>query len=146
VVRRRRALVVALAVIVAACSPRLSPPGGLAGAPAPEAAVERFLQLAGTRDYSGMGWFFGTASGPVILRDPVGEVEERMFGLASLLTHDSFVVGNGSPVPGRGRVAMQFQVVLQSGGRTLRVPFVAVQGPRDRWFVEQVAVEAISGR
>jgi hypothetical protein len=136
----------AAATLLPACAPRLAPPGGLPGGPAPEAAVERFLQLAGSRDYSGMGWYFGTSAGPIIQRDPIGEVEQRMYGLASLLTHDSFVVGIGAPVPGRQNEARSFQVEMRSGNQSLQVPFTVVRGPRERWYVEQVAVEAIIRR
>jgi hypothetical protein len=134
------------ASLLTACAPRLAPPGGLAGAPVPEAAVERFLQLAHARDYSGMGWYFGTSAGPIIQRDPIVDVEQRMYGLASLLTHDSFVIGNGTPVPGRQNEARNFQVEMRSGNQSMQVPFTAVRGPRERWFVEQVAVDAIIRR
>jgi hypothetical protein len=139
-------LMLAAATLLMACAPRLAPPGGVAGAPVPEAAVERFLQLAGSRDYSGMGWYFGTSAGPIIQRDAIGAVEQRMYGLASLLTHDSFVVGNGTPVPGRQNEARNFQVEMRSGNQSMQVPFTTVRGPRDRWYVEQVAVDAIIRR
>lgn len=137
--------VVAL-MLVAGCAAGISAPGGLAGAPAAPAAVERFLQLAGEKDYAAMGWIFGTAEGPILERDPMPEVEQRMYALASLLEHDGFVVGNGMPVPGRTTAALRFDVVLTRNGQTLTVPFTAVHGPGNRWFVEEMGVEAITGR
>jgi hypothetical protein len=128
-----------------ACSPRLAPPGGLEGAPAPPAAVERFLQLASDQDYSGMGWVFGTSEGPIIRRDPAPQVEQRMYALANLLEYDSFDVGSGSPVPGRTGDAMRFNVSLRRGPQTIQVPFTVVRGPQSRWFVEQLGVEALTG-
>jgi hypothetical protein len=133
-------------LVLAACSPRLSPPEGAAGAAAPPVAVERFLQFAADRNYSGMGWVFGTTDGPIIRRDPVSEVEERMFALASVLEHDGFIVGPGEPVPGRPQEALRFNVLVQRGPDSVMVPFTTVRGPDGRWFVEQIAIEAVTGR
>lgn len=144
-VRSTTLLLLVAVLLVSACAPRLSPPGGLAGAPAAPAAVERFLQLAKERDFAAMGWLFGTSDGPIMARDPAGQVEQRMYALASLLDHDSFVVSSGSPVPGRTGEALRFDVVLHRGARSVTVPFTAVRGPQQRWFVEQLAVEALTG-
>lgn len=122
----------------------MNPPGGLAGAPAAPAAVERFLQLATASDYGQMGWIFGTSEGAILTRDPLPEVEQRMYALATILQHDGFIVGNGSPVPGRTNDALAFEVILTRGSRNYRVPFTAVRGPQNRWFVEEVGVEAIT--
>lgn len=93
-----------------------------------------------------MGWVFGTTGGPIMERDPASEVEQRMYALASLLTHEGFVVGNGLPVPGRTADAVAFDVIITQGGRNLRVPFTAVRGPSDRWFVESLDVEALTNQ
>lgn len=108
-------------------------------------AVERFLQLAGRHDYAGMGLLFGTVEGPILARDGASQVEQRMFGLASLIEYDRFIVGSGSPVPGRAGVALRFDVILVRGDRTLQIPITAVKGPGRRWFVEQMTVELLSG-
>jgi hypothetical protein len=131
-------------LLLAGCGGGLRPPSGLAGAPAAPAAVERFLQLAAESDYTGMGWVFGTAEGPILERDPAGQVEQRMYAIANLLENESFVVGSGTPVPGRTGGALLFNVVLVRRGRTIEVPFTAVAGNDGRWFVEQVGVEAIT--
>jgi hypothetical protein len=132
-------------VVATACAPAFSPPGGLAGGAAAPAGVERFLHFAAQGDYVGMGWVFGTTAGPVAQRDPLPQVEQRMYALANLLGHDSFVLGSGAPVPGRAQEAMRFNVVLQRGTRSVPVPFVAVRGPGGRWYVEQVDVQAVTG-
>ena len=137
---------VTLLALLIACAPGLSAPGGAPGAPAAPAAVERFLQLARDNDYAAMGWLFGTSEGAVIQRDPVTEVEQRMYALANLLSHDSFVVGEGSPLPGRGDQALLFNVALRRGFETREVPFTVVRGPENRWFVEQLGVEALTGQ
>jgi hypothetical protein len=141
---RIRPLVALATLLFAACGGRVPPPAAAPGAPASAAAVERFLQLAGEKDYVQMGWVFGTEQGPVITRHPLPEVEKRMYALANLLQHTTFELGDGSPVPGRSGVAESFNVRIQTGGGTKQVPFVAVRGPDGRWFVERVSVEAIT--
>lgn len=131
--------------LLAACAGNRGPSDGLPGAPAAPAAVERFLQLSSLQDYAGMGWIFGTAEGPTMERDPLPEVEQRMYALSRILAHDGFVVGSGTPVPGRTDEAILFDVIINRGLETFRVPFTAVLGPGRRWFVEQVGVEAITG-
>lgn len=133
-------------LLIAACAGGLRPPPAGAGAPAPAAAVERFLQLAGEREYLEMGWLFGTAEGAVLARDPASEVEQRMFALATLLQNEGYEVGTGTSVPGRVGAAQRFEVRLRRGERQHTVPLVAVRGPGGRWLVEQVDVEAITGR
>jgi hypothetical protein len=145
---RRKQLTATFAglLLLVGCGGGLRPPSGIAGAPAAPAAVERFLQLAAERNYSGMGWVFGTVEGPIMARDPAGEVEQRMYAIATLLEYDSFAVGSGSPVPGRTGDALQFNVVLTRGGDTLDVPFTTVRGPDSRWFVEQLSVESLTAQ
>ncbi|MEX2569926.1 MAG: hypothetical protein WD737_01375 [Gemmatimonadota bacterium] len=144
--KSKHLLTLAAILLIVGCGSRGVPPSGVSGAPAATAAVERFLQLAAERDYSGMGWIFGTAEGPILDRDPVPQVEQRMYALASLLEHDGFVIGEGLPVPGRMVDALRFQVLLSNRGENFQVPFTVVQGAQDRWFVEQIGVEAITER
>lgn len=141
---RLPALVVLL--LIAACAGGLRPPAGGAGAPAPEAAVERFLQLAGEREYLEMGWYFGTSEGPVNGRDAASDVEKRMYALATVLQNEGYVVGSGTPVPGRVGAAQRFTVRLMRNGREQQVPFTTVRGPGERWLVEQVDVQAITSQ
>lgn len=136
----------ALVVLVAGCAGRLSPPPAGIGAPAPEVAVERFLQLAAAREYLQMGWVFGTAEGPVLRRDPAPEVEQRMYALAAVLENGGYTVGRGEAVPGRVGAAQRFDVVLRQGGGEVVVPLVVVRGGGGRWLVEQVDVPAVTGR
>ena len=121
-------------------------PAGGPGGVASTAAVERFLQLARDKDYVQMGWVFGTEEGPVIARDPIGDVERRMYALADVLQHEAVTVGSPTPVPGRIGAAESFQVQIRRGGNQYRVPMVVVRGPDRRWFVEQVDVEAVTNQ
>lgn len=132
--------------MLAACAGGLRPPAAGVGAPAPNAAVERFLQLAGEREYLAMGWLFGTAEGAVLSRDTPSDVEQRMFALATLLQNEGYDVGTGSAVPGRVGGAQRFDVRLARGTQQMVVPITAVRGPGGRWLVELVDVEAITGR
>ena len=140
----RSLLVPVVLALLSACGGRVPPPENGPGGPVASAAVERFLQLAGSKSYVQMGWVFGTAAGPVMRQWPLPEVEQRMYALATVLQHDSFVVGRESPVPGRAGAAVRFESQLLRQGRTFQVPVVAVRGPQGRWYVEQVDVQAIT--
>lgn len=134
----------AAAVLLAACAGGMQAPASGVGAPAPAAAVDRFLQLAGEGDYLQMGWYFGTSDGAVLQRDPASDVEKRMYALATVMTNDGYVVGTGESVPGRIGAAQRFRVRLQREGRQIDVPIVTVRTGNERWLVEQVDVEAIT--
>jgi hypothetical protein len=131
---------------IAACSAGMRPPAGGVGAPVPAAAVERFLQLAGEAEYLQMGWFFGTADGPVIQRDPASDVEKRMYALATVLQNDGYVLGSGVPVPGRVGAAQTFNVRLQRQAGPVVVPITVVRGPDERWLVEIVDLQAVTNQ
>jgi hypothetical protein len=133
-----------LVVALTGCAGRVSAPPSGPGAMSSAAAVERFLQLAGKKDYVQMGWVFGNDAGPVIEKWPLPEVERRMYGIGEALQHDAYVVGNGSPLPGRIGSAESFRVRITRGSMAYQVPFIAVRGPGGHWFVEQVAIEAIT--
>lgn len=143
--RLSRLLPLAVLLLAAACASAPPPPQqGTAGAPAPSAAVERFLQLSRDKDYVQMGWLFGTTEGAVMRRDPASDVEKRMYALATVLQNQGYTIRGEEPIPGRIGAAVRVNVQLQQGNRRPEVPFVAVRGPDARWFVEQVGVEAIT--
>lgn len=131
-------------LLLAACASAPPAPQSTPGAPAPSAAVERFLQLSGDKDYVEMGWLFGTAEGPVMRRDPASDVEKRMYALATVLQNEGYTIRGEEPIPGRIGAAVRVNVQLHQGSRRPSVPFVAVRGPDARWFVEQVGVESIT--
>ena len=136
----------AIAATTTACAAGVQAPAGGPGAPAPPAAVERFLQLAGDGEYLSMGWYFGTADGPILERDTPSEVEKRMYALATVLQNNGFAVGTATAVPGRIGAAQRFDVVLQRQGGQLRVPITTVRGPGERWLVEEVDLQAITNQ
>ena len=120
-------------------------PRGGAGGAAPSTTVEQFLRLAGRKQYLEMGWLFGTREGGAIMsRDPHADVERRMFALASVLENQQFVIRDEQPIPGSVGQSVRLTVQLTQRGRQTSVPFVTVRGPGDRWFIEQVDVQAVT--
>jgi hypothetical protein len=142
-VQLRRILTLAVLATLAACGGRTPPPATGPGGPAPSAAVERFLRLVESKNYREMGNVFGTESGTIIQRDPLSEVEQRMYAIASVLEHDRFVIRNESPVPGRIGSAVRLMVEITQRNRTRQVPFVAVRSGTT-WLVEQVDLERVT--
>jgi len=141
----RAKLLFVLLLTLSACATYVPRSEGLPGAPAAQAAVEEFLLVAANKDYVQMGWIFGTMEGAIIERDPLPEVERRMYAIANVLTHTSFTIDEQRVVPGRIGEAIRFDVRLIRGVREYLVPFTVVQGPEGRWFVEQVDLEAVTG-
>jgi hypothetical protein len=136
-----------LVTALAACGGgggRTAGPSAGPGASAPAAAVERFLRLVQTKSYLEMGQVFGTREGPIAARDPAGEVERRMYAVASILEHQRFTIRDEGPIPGRTGEAYRLAVALENRGRTSQVPFTVVRGPNGLWFVEQVDLEAVT--
>ncbi|HET7274889.1 MAG TPA: hypothetical protein VFI91_06895 [Longimicrobiaceae bacterium] len=137
------ALVVSL-LALSACATYVPRADGAPGAPAARAAVESFLQEVSNKDYVQMGWLFGTTEGSIVERDPISDVERRMYAIANVLTHTSYTIGDQLKVPGRIGEAIRFDVHLMRGERDYLVPFTVVQGPERRWFVEQIDLAAVT--
>lgn len=126
--------------------PAPAPSDASAGGLAPALVVERFLQAANHKDLATMARLFGTRDGPVAERDPQSEVEQRMYTLASILRHDDYALEGERLVPGRTGEAIQIVVRMRFGNRQVPVPFTLVRTARRGWLVEQIDVEAITGR
>jgi hypothetical protein len=141
-----RALPLALVLVAAACGSSVRTPAAGPGAQAPAEAVERFLRSAAAPDYLEMGWVFGTDKGPIIRRDPPRDVERRMYAVANIIQNEAYAIRTQAPVPGRIGTAMQVDVALIQRGREYVVPFTVVRGPGQRWFIEQIKLDAITGR
>lgn len=131
-------------LLVASCRTYVPPSQGGSGAVAPQAVVERFMQLVSRKDYVQMGWVFGTSEGPLVRRDSPSDVERRMYALATVLQHSQFTVRSQTPVPGRTGSAVEMPVRLVQRGQEYVVPFTAVRGPDGRWFVERIDIEKIT--
>lgn len=137
--RTTRFLFAALAAGLTAC-------GGVGrgaestGAPTPALAVERFLGSARAQDLQAMSAVWGTAKGPA--RDVVdrSQLEQRELIMMCYLTHDSYQVLSEGPAVGGKR---SFAVQLRRGDLSRATTIVAVPGPSNRWYVEQVALEPL---
>jgi hypothetical protein len=116
-----------------------APSGVVATAPA--AAVEKFLGFARQGHFAEMAYVFGTSRGPLAEQQDARRVQRRMEALARVLHHDSFTMTGVLPEPGRPE-ARRVRVDLRRGQQVFDVPFLVVQGPAGRWFVEVVDMDA----
>ena len=140
----RHIISLALLVLITACGASRGPaPAGPVGAPAPAAAVERFLRLVEQKNYREMGLVFGTKDGNIYRIDPARQVEQRMYAIASILEHERFTVTNEEQIPGRFGEAVRMTVSLTHGRQRKQVPFTAVRAG-STWLVEQVDLERIT--
>lgn len=152
------------AMLVAGCSTTVVRPGG-AAAVAPQLTVERFLQAANDRDLAAMARIFGTEQGPigdtgstfVCFWKKIGswfggedcvdraEVEIRLDAIARVLQHQDYVLRGEEMVAGRASPTRRVFVdlTLEDGTVVEDVPFEAVQGQEQRWYVERVDLERI---
>lgn len=157
----RRIMMAGLLLSLAACSSR----SGSTADPGfgPSLTIERFLQAASAvTQLSGaagqgsarmadeietMGRLFGTADGPVIERHPRNEVEQRMFLIARIIEHTDYTLAGERAVPGRSREAIEVRVRLTTRrDGQVDVPFTVVRTRRGDWLIENIALEAITGR
>ena len=142
------ALVGALAACASSPQPVDPAPGGATPPPAPgvagaataRSAVETFLATIKRQDIQATALIWGTDKGPA--RDQMTrEYQEKAIIIMQCdLAHDSYAILTDAPAPGDKRV---FQVQLTNRSRTAQTPFVAVEGPRDRWYVESAELEPV---
>lgn len=125
---RRLALIL---VVAAAC--RSTPPGSLAGAPAPRAAVDQYLAAARAQDLQALGAVWGDEKGPTRDRIPRAQLDQLLLVQICLLRHDQARIGEPTAAPG-GRLVMQ--VDLAQGTLNANVKFTVARGPAGRWFVQ----------
>lgn len=114
------------------------------GAASAEAAVARFLDAAGERDYRAMARLFGTAEGAAERRWGRAETEQRMFVLAGLLSHRGYRLRPFAAGEENGAARWIAELTGTLNG-DISLPFTLVSY-RGRWFVERIRTEALSGR
>lgn len=146
---RRALMVAALLGGLAACASggggvAAARPSGEVGAASATTAVQRFLELANARDYAGMGWLFGTRQGPFAAGLSARDAELRMYLFACLLRHDRAELIGERSIPGSTGSALRYDAVLTRGALRDTVPFTAVLGPQQRWFVQSVDTEVLT--
>jgi hypothetical protein len=127
-------------LLLAACRPPSTVSSGTqggstTGAAGPRAAVDGFLAAVKSQDLQAMSGYWGSERGPAreaLARDVL---EKRELIMQCYLSHDRYnVLSEMSGDKGR-RV---LRVSLSKGGLTKETNFTAVQGPADRWYVEEV--------
>lgn len=150
-------IALALAALAPACVHQTLPGGGVTvQGVAPQLAVEGFMKAANcvasdkcatkAQELQSMGRLFGTKDGPIVDRDPRAEVEKRLFAVASLVQSDDYKLLGQTIVPGRVGEAVQVDVNLTQGDKTLRVPFIVVHAKSGDWLVEQIDTKALTQR
>lgn len=111
------------------------------GAPTPQLAVDHFLAAAKAQNLQGLSMAWGTDKGPA--RDVVdkSQIEKRELIMMCYLNHDSYRMrGEGPGQEGR----RTFKVELNRGGLIRTTTVTTVQGPAERYYVEQVALEPLT--
>ena len=130
---------VAIALLVfAACRPVA--PGSMTGAPTPAAAVEGFLAAVRAQDIQAMSVVWGTTRGPARDQMDRAELEKRELVLMCFFDHERFRLLGETPGLQGGR---QFRVELTKGPYTRVTNFYTVQGPSDRWYVENADIDPV---
>lgn len=144
---RKSLLKAALLLAVTACATATTPSPGAPpstndglGAAAPRLAVDAFLDAVRTEDLQAMGATWGTSQGPARETIERTELEKRVIILQCYLQHNSYRVL--SEVPGEaGRRVVRVELTR---GTDKRSPALhTVQGPRGRWYVENVELAAV---
>jgi hypothetical protein len=140
----RSAFALLLAAGIVACGPRSTQtapaPQQSIGASTPRAAVDRFLGAVRVQDLQAMSIIWGTANGPARDQMPQDQLERRELIMQCYLLHDQArIVRETVGTSGRP----EFLVELTKGRLVRTTTFYAVQGPDDRWFVENVDLEPV---
>ena len=137
----RSAALLLAALAVAGCHG--TPRGGVdqPGAATPQLAVKNFLTAAKEQNLQSLAMAWGTDKGPA--RDVVdkSQIERRELIMICYLNHDTYRVRSEGPAQ-QGRRA--FTVDLNRGGMVRTTTLTTVEGPAQRYYVEQVALEPLT--
>lgn len=132
--------VLAVALLVGACSRNPGPGSQLTGAPAPRQAAEQFMKAVASQDLQAMSVVWGTEKGAA--RDQLDrkELDKRLIMIQTCYAHDRFAVMDESP----GTMGHRLVKVTISRGRRSKTPtFEMVKGPSDRWYVMDADFDAM---
>ncbi|MFN2399656.1 MAG: hypothetical protein ABR543_13615 [Gemmatimonadaceae bacterium] len=114
--------------------------GGDTGGASPRAAVERFLGAVKAQDLQAIAVVWGTDKGPARDRDDRENVEKAAFIMQCYLGHEQFRIVNEATQADGKHV---FRVALTKGSETRETNFYTVQGPNEKWYVEQADLEPV---
>jgi hypothetical protein len=112
----------------------------LVGASTPLLAVEQFLAAVRAQDLQAMSVVFGTSRGPSRDNMDREQLDKRLIILQCYFNHDKSRMLGETPGEGGHRV---FTVELTRGRLTKSPRFYAIQGPGDRWFVDNMEIAAV---
>ncbi len=112
----------------------------LVGAPTPRMAVEQFLAAVRAQDLQAMSTVFGTSRGPSRDNMDREQLEKRLIILQCYFNHDKFRILGDNP----GEAGHRVLAVELTRGRLVRTPhFYTIEGPRNRWFVDNMEIAAV---
>lgn len=132
---------IAAVVLLSACSStQQAPSGQVSGAVSPRLAVEQFLNAAKATDIQAMSAVFGTKAGPARETMDRTELEKRQVILACFFTHDSYrILGETAGIGGHREI----RVELKKGNVTRQPMFYTIQGPAQRWYVDNMDIASV---
>jgi len=136
----RNVAVIALLTACSSATQKSSPTGQVSGAATPRLAVEQFLRGAKATDIQAMSAVFGTKAGPARETMERTELEKRQVILACFFTHDSYRILGEAPGIGGHR---DIRVELKKGKVTRQPTFYVIQGPAQRWYVDNMDIAAV---
>jgi len=131
---------VLLLLVVAACRRNTSGGDATTGASSPRAAVDTYLRAVRAQDLQALAAVWGSAKGPARATMRREELEQREVIILCFFRHDASRIASDAPSTGGKRT---FQVELRRGDVTRSTPFTTVQGPKERWYVENVDIEPV---
>jgi hypothetical protein len=140
---KRIALLLLVAVACRSAPTHTNPTTGavqLTGAASPREAVETFMAAINAQDLQAMSVIWGTSSGPIRDQLPRPEMEKRELIMQCYLTHDKFDIQSDTRTNGG---LHKLGVSLTKGGVTRATNFITVQGPSQRWYVQDVPLEPV---
>lgn len=103
-------------------------------------AVEDFLTAVRAQDLQAMSAVFGTSRGPSRDNMDREQLEKRLIILQCYFNHDKYRILGENP----GETSHRVFAVELTKGRLVRTPhFYTIQGPADRWFVDNMEIAAV---
>jgi hypothetical protein len=140
-----RRILVTLALVLTGCRSGGSGSGGMGvvGADGPKQAADQFMASIKAEDIQATSIIWGSAKGPAreLIRDRT-ELEKRILIMQCNLSHDSYRIVSDLPSDG---VRRNLKVELRKGALTATTSMVAIQGPNQRWFVENTELAPMRG-
>ena len=136
----RLGLIASVTLLTACASTPRTPSGQVSGAATPRLAVEQFLKGAKETDIQAMSAVFGTKAGPARETMDRAELEKRQVILACFFTHDTYrILGESDGIGGHRDI----RVEIKKGNVTRQPTFYVIQGPGQRWYVDNMDIASV---